>query len=434
MTVLHQLRICLIDSFKSLKNIRAKTLLWLGIYYSIGLLIFGLLVWQLIENQVSIKNAILDYLFPKSWQGISEILADFLFESQAKVVLGNLVISTSFVLASIFLFPIKEKLSQAFEQESNFHSGEYQEFSLFQQVVEESKLLLFYFSIQSLILWIGYYPYVWSTWLSIILSYCFLFFTFGLDFISPTLQRHRTKYALILKTLFKYPLTPFIFGALFSLPVILLTKTLFANSENTFIETIGVIFIANLLLLTFAIPIGTTIANKMFPLFRNTQPPHKKNMKLFYTVISLILISSLFLHSRLVISLHHKSQLLKADYDIDWSSIQYELPSFTDLTQGKAFSNLSFDMQVKNSTEFDIVVENSILYITQKEKDIATIKLSSFSLPSGETHKIKINFGSNTDFSNLSNFNNLMNDWRVNMEIDIWPGIPFVFNLTKTKN
>ena len=429
MTVWQQLRICLIDSFVSLKNIRSKTVVWLGIYYFIGLLAFGFLVWQLTENQVSIKNSILDYLFPKSWHGISDILANFLYESQAKVVLGNLIISTSFILASVFLFPIKEKLSQVFERESNFHSGEYQEFSLFQQAIEESKLLLFYFSIQSLILWIGYYPYAWSTWLSIILSYCFLFFTFGLDFISPTLQRHRTKYALILKTLFRHPLIPFIFGALFSLPVILLTRALFADTGNTFIETIGFIFIANLLLLTFAIPVGTTIATKMFPLFKNTHPPQKKTMSFFYTVISLILISSLFLHSRIVISLHHKSQLLKADYDIDWSSIQYELPSFSELTQGKAFSNLSFEMQVNNSTEFDIVVENSILYITQKERNIATIKLSSFSLPAGETHKIKINLGSNTEFSNLSEFNNLMNDWKINMEIDIWPGIPFIFNL-----
>jgi len=429
MTVLQQLKICLFDSFLSLKNIRAQTLIWLGIYYAIGLLVFGFLVWQLIENQMAIRNSVLDYLFPKSWHGVSDRLANFLYESQAKVVLGNLIISTSFVLASIFLFPIKEKLSQVFEKESNYHTGEYQEFSLFQQAIEESKLLLFYFSIQSLILWIGYYPYVWSTWLSIILSYCFLFFTFGLDFIAPTLQRHRTKYALILKTLFKYPLIPFVFGALFSLPVILLTRILFTNPDNTFIETIGFILIANLLLLALAIPVGTTIASKMFHLFNKTKVPSLKSMKVFYAVISLILVSTLFLHSQLVISLHHKSQLLKADYDIDWSSIQYELPSFTDLTQGKAFSSLSFDMQVNNSTEFDIVVENSILYITQNEKDIATIKLSSFSLPAGETHRIKINLGSNTDFSNLSDFNNLMNDWKINVEIDIWPGIPFVFNL-----
>ncbi|MFT6732880.1 MAG: hypothetical protein ACJAS9_001065 [Polaribacter sp.] len=434
MTVLLQLQTSLIDSFISLKNIRTKTLLWLAIYYSMGLLVFGFLVWQLIENQVAIKNSILDYLFPKSWHGISEMLADFLFESQAKTVLGNLVISTSFVLASVFLFPIKEKLSQVFEQESHYHTGKYKEFSLAQQAIEESKLLLFYFSIQSLILWIGYYPYAWSTWLSIILSYCFLFFTFGLDFISPTLQRHRTKYSVILKTLFKYPLIPVVFGALFSLPVILFSRALFSNPDNTFVETIGFIFIGNLLLLALAIPIGTTIANKTFQLFKSTQAPSIKSMKLFYALTTLILTSSLFLHSRLVISLHHKSQLLKAEYDIDWSSIQYELPSFSELTQGKAFSKLTFDMVVKNSTEFDVVVENSMLYITQKENDIATIKLSSFSLPSGETHRVKIDLGSNTNFSNLSEFNNLMNDWNINMEIDVWPGIPFVFNLAKTKH
>ena len=97
MIVFQQIKLATFDSFLSLKNIRAKTALWLGIYYFIGLLVFGFLVWQLTENQVFIKNSILDYLFPKSWHGISDMLANFLYESQAKVVLGNLIISTSFM-------------------------------------------------------------------------------------------------------------------------------------------------------------------------------------------------------------------------------------------------------------------------------------------------------------------------------------------------
>ena len=431
MTLISQFKLCLFDSLLSLKEIRTKTILWFAIYYSLGLVVFGFLAWHLIDNQVAIKNLVLDYLFPKSWQSISEMLADFLFESQAKVVIGNMIISGSLVLASVFLFPIKEKFSQVFEHESQQHNGKYREFSLFEQAIEESKLLLFYFSVQSFILWVGYYPYTWSTWISIILSYAFLFFTFGLDFISPTLQRHRTKYSIILKSLIKHPLIPLLFGALFSLPIIILTRILFANNDYTFIDTIAVILISNLLLLSIAVPTGTTIASKIRGLVSGTEEPKRKTMIRFYSLITTILVFSLFLHSRLILSLHHKSQLLKAEYDIDWSSLNYELPSFDELTQGKAFSNLTFEMVVKNPTEFDIDVENSLLFVTQNENEIATINLNSFTLPSGETRRINIDLGSNTDFSNLSEFKNLMNGWKVNMEIDVWPGIPFIFNLTK---
>ena len=107
MPIIYQLKLSLLDALVSLRFFNRKALSW-GVIYSFStILVFGLFVWLLTYYQTPIKAALLDYLFPKSWQSLSEQLANFLFESQTKIVLGNLILSGSLVLASITLFPIK---------------------------------------------------------------------------------------------------------------------------------------------------------------------------------------------------------------------------------------------------------------------------------------------------------------------------------------
>ena len=105
-------------------------------------------------------------------------------------------------------------------------------------------------------------------------------------------------------------------------------------------------------------------------------------MRRYYSIMIIVLIFCSYLHYQLILSLHHKSQLLKANYDIDWSSMDYELPSFEALTNGKAFSSLSFDIEISNPTNFNISIEESELYLYQFENQIAVIDISGFELES----------------------------------------------------
>lgn len=429
MTNIQQLKLALINAPRSLVNIKRGSLHWLMIYSMVGVIVFGLFFWLMLANQEVMKNALLDYLFPQSWHEISVKLADFLFESQTKTVLSNMILSGSLVMASMLLFPIKEKYSAEFEKDAGYNNGKAEEFPLIYQAWEEGKLFLLYLTAQSLILWIGYYPYQWSTWVSISLSYLFLFFTFGLDFISPTLQRHRTKYSLILKVLVKKPFVTLLFGLLFSLPIILLSQLVFSYKELSLIEISSILFLTNIIFLTLAVPAGTHIASQLFPQVKNALPVKKKSIVWGFSIMLLLLATSLFLHGQLITSLHHKSQLLKAEYDIDWSSIDYQLPSFSQLTNGKALSNFSFDMVINNPTEYDILVEDSQIIIEQREINIATIDLNGFELPAGESRRVNIKLDSNSNLSQVSNFTNLLNDWRVDLHLQVWPGIPFVINI-----
>jgi len=431
MTLIQQLKTAIIEAPLSLIKLRHASLKWMGIYSLSGIIIFSLFIWLMLSNQEFIKNAFLDYFFPQSWHEISETLADFLFESQTKTVVGNMILAGSLVMASIFLFPIKEKYSAEFEKDAKYQNGKVEEFSLIYQAWEESKLFLVYLTAQSLILWIGYYPYQWTTWLSIGLSYLFLFFTFGLDLISPTLQRHRTDYSVILKVFFKKPILPVMFGLIFSIPVILLSKLVFSYEELTLIEVASILFLTNIIFLTIAIPCGTLIASRLLPIILQTLPPKRKSVIWGYSIMSATLVFFLTLHTQLIVSLHHKSQLLKAEYDIDWSSMDFKLPSFSQLTNGKALSNISFDIVINNPTEFDIIIEDSQIFVEQKDATIAVIDLNGFELPTGENRRITINLDSNSDLSKVSKFTELLDDWRVDIHLQVWPGIPFVFNIVE---
>ncbi|MGX5173226.1 hypothetical protein ACUR5C_04255 [Aliikangiella sp. IMCC44653] len=419
----------LVKAPATLINIKAKSFTWMLAYLIAGLVIFSLFGWLLLENEIYLKNLLLDYLFPRSWHELSEELLLFFYESQAKAVLGNMIIGASLVVASIFLFPIKEYFSAAFEKEAGYANGPIKEFPLIKQAWEETRLLFFYVTAQSVILWIGYYPYPWAKISSLVLSYFFLFFTFGLDFISPTLQRHRLDYPIILKALIKQPTLLCLFGLLYSLPSILLAKWMFSLQTLSFIEITVYLFLANMLLLTMAIPAGTHIASMLIKEIRATSPPSTRSTMLSFIFLGMLLVSSGYLHISLAKSLHHKSQLLKAEYTIDWNSFDYKLPSFSQFFNGKALTNLSFDLEIHNPTKFDIVIEKSQIHIDKLAVNIAIIDLNGFSIPSGETRRVKLQLDSLSDLGKITNFRTLLEDWQVNLYLQVWPGIPFILNI-----
>jgi len=368
MTLLQQLQLTTL-SFKSLLLIKKPTFIWLALYLIAGLVIFSIVTGILIENQDHIKKLLLNYFFPESWHAISELLADFLFESQAKPVIGNMIIGASLVIASIFLFPLKEKCSAVYENDAELLDDKPQELPLLQQAWEESKLLIIYLTTQVVILFIGYYPYDSTKFLSITLSYLFLFFTFGLDFIAPGLQRHRMTYNAIIKVLSKRFFTTTTFGLVFSLPVVLLSQWILSLDNYTLIEASSILFFVNLILFTLAIPVGTYIASQFYPLVKQTALTNPTIGKITWSILGGILIAGLFLHAQLIKSLHHKSQLLKAGYTPNWSSVNFEGPTFSQVVSGKLLGNFSMNMSIKNPTEFPIAVENSQVIIKKSNYD-----------------------------------------------------------------
>ena len=285
-----------------------------------------------------------------------------------------------------------------------------------------------------MILLIRFYVAKWTNMLAIGLRYLNSFFTFAVDFITPTLQRHRNRYSLIIKVLFRNTGLVLAFGFLFSVPLLILSHFLFAQESLTLIEIASGLFIVNMLCLTLAVPAGTYLAAELMPQVKIALPVKKKNKVIAYGVMFTVLFTTLFLHSRLIASLHHKSQLLKANYSIDWSSIDFELPTLDSLLGGPADSNFSVDLVISNPTEFDIHIETSQLIVEKLTSTIATVDIQGFSVPAGEKHKIKLQLDSLTDFSQLKDLSRLLTDWRIDLEFELWPGIPFKVNLFQAED
>jgi len=429
MQIVPQIKLALIDSQCAMRHMRKQSFSWMTIYLAIGLMLFALCSWQLLSHEQDIKNLILDYLFPQSWHSISEDIVRYFYEKQAKIVIANMILGASLVVASVFLFPIKEKFSEYFEREAGYQNGAKEEFPLWEQGIEEARILLLYLAAQCVILWIGYYPWPFTQWLSIGLSYFFLFFTFGLDFISPTLQRHKQSYAVILKALGKKVCLVVTFGALYSLPTVMLARIMFEFESLSLLEVSGILFLVNMLFLTLAIPAGTHIASKLMQEVKSTSAPSKRTMRIGVTSIFLILVAGLYLHSSLFKSVHHKTQLLKAEYSVDWGSFDLSMPTLGALFSSKSLTKLSFDLQIHNPTEFDIVIENSELYIEKQDKHIAQVDLDGFAIPAGETRLVNIKLDSVSDFGKINELSSLLEGWRIYLHMDVWRGIPFIMNI-----
>ncbi len=429
MKITEQLKQALLNSLWALHHIRIQSALWMMIYLVCGLTVFALCTWQMLTHQVEIKQLLLDYLFPTSWHGLSESIVEFFYEKQAKVVIGNMILGASLVIASVLLFPIKEIYSAKFEKDAKYANGDREEFPLWMQALEESKLLLFYLTAQCLILFIGYYPWPVTQWLSISLSYLFLFFTFGLDFIAPTLQRHHLKYSVFIKAMLIRPWLVTAYGALFSAPAIIIARIMFEIENLTLIEVASYLFLINMFFLTAAIPAGTHLASKLLPEVRDSSPIPHNIMNRGYIVMGVILIISLLLHGALLRSVHHKTQLLKAQYDVDWGSFKLDIPDFSELLNKKSLTNLTFDLEITNPTEFGIVIEKSQIYVDKDGENIAQVDLNGFAIASGEVRRVNIKLDGISDLGKIQNFSILLEEWHISMYIDIWPGIPFIINI-----
>lgn len=413
---------------------KAEFYWYLTAYLALGLILFGGVGYLFISHQALIKQAFLDYLLPQSWHRISDQLIHFFFASQTKLVLVNMIIGGAMVSASILLFPLKEHCSALFERDIRNLLAPPEEFPLWLQALEESKLLLFYLTAQSVIFAIGYYPYEWCNWLSNGLSTLFLCYSFGLDFISPTLQRHGARYNKIVKLLAKNPLLSLVFGAAFTLPMTFLGQWVMGIATLSLAETATILFLVNIFLLALAIPAGTRIGCAILSEGLATEAFTKNMRKWQYGLLTTALACSLSFHGLIAMSMHHKSQLLKCHYNIDWSSMDLTLPSFGAFIKGEQNTSLSFLLEIHNPTVFDIAVEQSTLSIWQNKQLVSRTHVNAFSVASGATTVHKMHFDILFDAKSLFSIEEVATGWEIQLEFELLPGIPFVIQLMAANN
>lgn len=417
----------------AITRLRGKAKLWLGIYILMAAALLGGFAALLISNQDGIRNALLGYLFPKSWHFASGLLIDHLLASQTREVLINASISGTLVLLSLFLFPVKEKLSAAFETESQLIDEPTTEFPLWYQGLEEVRLVILYLTVYMVVFWIGYHPLPWRKHLATGISYGFLVFTFSIDFIAPVLQRHKRGYSQIVKTLLMKPVATIIFGAIFALPPVLAGKLLGIAPNRPFAATVLLLFGINLLSIVGAAIGGTYLGSRLFSSSADIKPTSAP-VKVIASLLVLGLFSwNVYFFGSLGSAIHHKSQILKCDYSIDWSSIGINRPKATlstlaNLIGGKIKVGVYVDLNISNPTQYKVALEKNRLVIVHGKTPIATTELTPFTVQPGASNTQKIEFALSLEPSALLKKGRDLfsaKDWKITLYLQISDSMEF---------
>ena len=410
----------------ALLRLRSAGRRWLALYSLAAAALLCALAWLLIANQDALRSLLLSYLLPNSWHLAGDTLIRYFLANQTQAVLVNATMSGTLVLISVLLFPLKERASTAFERESGLVSEAPQEFPLWFQALEELKLVLVYAVAQCSILWIGYHPHPARKGLATALSFAFLFFAFAVDFISPLLQRHRLRYAQILKGLLLRPLLLFGFGAIVAWPALVANLYLAKAKGLSFTTAVLFGFGANLVAIIVAIVAGTWVGAKLLGPLRDEAPPHRVTRLLAWVLLLALASLNGYVFGNIGRSIHHKSQLLKCDYSLVSGSFKLSWPKWTTLLTGELRLGIAFDVEVRNPTPFDLVVERSRLELRHEEALVATSELEALAVPAHQTRRQRLALQLAIDAAVLRKGRALLKDrWNLTLFIRVTETIEF---------
>ncbi|MCA9672481.1 MAG: hypothetical protein KC503_43100 [Myxococcales bacterium] len=397
----------------ALAKLPSRATRYLLLYLVAAVALLGVTAWLLILFQHDIRAGIVSYLLPKKAQFAADLLIGFLVKSQAKSVLINATASATLVLVSLLLFPIKERLSASFEQDAELTGKPKDEFPTWFQALEEIKMIVIYLTGFMVIFWIGYHPSPARKMAATVLSYAFLFFQIAVDFISPTLQRHRMRYSRIIVTLFKNPLAMFGFGAFFAAPIVVAGLIVKGSTTMTMTTAVLLLFGANVISIVWAAVGGTWLAAQLL------EPTEQTGMiPLPARLVGWIVIVGFFSYSGYVfyslgMLVHHKSQILKLDYGVDLDSFAFELPKASggkkgggwldkikgiassvvdSVTSGQVKVGASIVVNIKNPTKYDVELEKNRIEFKHGNTVVAKTMITPIKIPAGADMSKRLSF------------------------------------------
>ena len=266
----------------------------------------------------------LAWVFPESWHFALEGMVEVFLHSASQDLLINLALAASLILVTITLFPLKEHLSHAFEEDGELTEEEVDPVPLHLEAWEELKLVLLYATFFMSVFWVGYSPESWRQSAAWVLSTTFLALTFAIDFVSPTLFRHGMRYATVFKTLARYPFVSLSFGLLFAAPPILAGMFMNRVSPENWVWILIGLFVAEVVAIVWACVGGTWLAAKMWPEVKGMRPPFWGLRVLYWAIVGSLLVWNVKAFSAVGKSLYHKVPLFKSHYSIVPGSMEFD--------------------------------------------------------------------------------------------------------------
>ena len=366
----------LLDGLKALTTI--KSLLdrkgW-GLYL-VYTLVAGLIVaafsWWMVTMGPATKQALLDYVFPAHWHLAGRMIFDKVFRNLGDQVLANCILHGGMAAISVTCFVFKEVLSRRIENTRSLLKEKHSPWPLWRQGLEELRFAWMYILAYDVILWVAYPPWDWLRTIARILSFVALFVFFNITFLCPLMLRHQIGYARMVRSFFARPLQAFGFAGLFLAPGLIAGRLL---ASQPWPYVISILLMIHVLTIAPAATAGTWMAARLLPVAQSFPKPGKTTRIVGWISMLLIMLLSVYVFANLADSINKKSQILKCNYTIDWTSLTLE-PSFAEPSL-----RISLDMQIENPTSIDVQIEHSRLVILNAHKTFSEIQLDPISVP-----------------------------------------------------
>lgn len=389
-----QLVLAGIEAPTAARRLRTKSAAWLAVYLIAAVVVLGLVATVIVHNRHELVGLMMDYVFPTDWHFAGKLLIDRFFAAQEQVVITNAAIVASLMAVQITLFPIKEQVSAALEEDADLVGEPVEEHPMWFQAWEEVKLFLFMLAMQGTIFWIGYSQDPLRRKAAMVLSFAVLFASVAVDFLSPVMQRHKLRYSVMIKTYLAHPVLVFGFGALFALPVIIGTNIAADHPEWSFRTQLAVQFGSQIVGIVLAAIGGTVAGAPLIADARRRKRSHLVVRVLVWVTLIGLLAWNGYRFGAVGRSLHHKSQILKCDYDVDWSSFSADTPSALDLIGAARTDTLkvsaSFEVGITNPTSIDLEIEDNRLEVLQQGQLVAVTSLPRVRVRAGTTEKVRV--------------------------------------------
>lgn len=358
---------------------------------------FALLVFWL---KPSLKQAVIDYIFPSDWQLVPRLVAEKFFGRLGSQVMANFILTGGMALLAMLCAPLKEMLSRNIERTRPLLSEPMRPWPVWRQVLEEIKFALLYLLVYNAIFWLGYPPVPALRSAATVMSYVALFVFFDITFLCPLFLRHRIGYPRMIRVFFARPLQSFSFAALWCAPAI---AAGFLMQGEKLGPVLAVILAAHVLVVAPAATAGTGLAARLLPAASAMRAVPLVLRLLGWLVLLAALGVSAALTARLANSLHKKTQVLKCEYQIDPGSLSIDWPSLSDPTLG-----LAVDLQIRNPTRVDLELEDSRLEITNDGRPLGIVRIGRIAVPAGEMRVQRLTLRIEVSFARLLEIRNLL--------------------------
>ena len=393
------------------------------VFYTLGAgLVFAATGWALTAGRPALESALLSYVFPRDWLPWVEPMLRGLAEGQSNVVFTNATLMVAIACAAALLFPLKERVSRAFETGQSWAPERpVSEFSLAFQAFEETRVFLIYVSLQLTFFWIGLSPNPGRQAVAGALSTMFLWVQFALDFGGPALQRRRRRYADIARLLLRRPLATLLFGAIFSAPAQLAGLWLAPEAAAHPERSLALLLAIALVSLPLGVLAGTRLAAELVPL--PVAPLRGVNRVLGHVAILALVTLNLASAAVALRTLHHMSQVLKCQYDLLPETWRVRTALLDPMLTKRLEVEASIEVAVTNPTPFDLVLRDLAIDIRHQGKTVATPEFGGLVVPAGERRRERLALRLPVELSTLANGLALFEPgWEIRLRLRVLPG------------